>query len=203
MKRKFPYAFCLLLTALLLPSCSGEKKDVQAYLDEAFRLFQERHEDTAAIAGLLSKGLAEHPDSLPLLQSRASLYCNRGMPQECRADARRMLELKPDHTEARMMLCLLDEFEDVAGRNDHACYQGVADIYAARPPAASPEAETANTLNYVFALLMARNPDAEKEKNAFLEKMGSDPNAELYRSILNDFDRQRIFREVFGQGTWK
>jgi hypothetical protein len=52
------YLFCLFFAAVFFVSCAEqEKKDVQMYLDAVFRLYQERFEDTDAIAALLTEGL--------------------------------------------------------------------------------------------------------------------------------------------------
>jgi hypothetical protein len=56
---------CLLMIAVFFAACENQETRVQAYLKETCRLYQERHEDTAAIAKLLSQGLDEYPDSLP------------------------------------------------------------------------------------------------------------------------------------------
>jgi hypothetical protein len=189
---------CLTVAVFFFAACENREKTVQEYLEETFRLYQERHEDTAAIAGLLTKGLTAYPDSLPLLQSRGNLYCSRGMLSECRADTRRVLELKPDFIEAKMMLCMLDEFEEVAGQSYETCYREVVNAYAALPSPSSPEWEIANKFNYVFALLMARHPDAEQEKAAFLIKTDSEPQSWIYHGTLDDFNRELILRGAFG-----
>jgi hypothetical protein len=190
---------CLLFTFLSFAAYANQaNKEEQAYLEAMIRLYQEHPEDTANIIALLSKGLSEHPDSLPLLQFRANLYCSRGMLSECRADTRRTLRLKSNFIEARMMLCMLDEFEGVGSPLYEACYRKVAAMYAELQPASSDQ-EIANKFNYIFALLMARHPDAEKETTAFLSKMASNPQAHIYHEVLDNFNREHALREVFGQ----
>ncbi|MDR2819948.1 MAG: hypothetical protein LBB60_05410 [Desulfovibrio sp.] len=188
----------LLFAIIFFVGCENQEKKEQAYLEETFRLYQERHEDTAAIAGLLTKGLLAYPNSFPLLQARANLYCSRRMLSECRADTHQLLELKPSLIEAKMMLCMLDEFEGVARQIDETCYREVATIYAALPSTSSPDLEIGNKFNYVVALLMARHPNAEQEKAAFLSKVASEPQAWIYHGVLDDFNRERMLREVFG-----
>lgn len=191
----------ILFIIILITSCGStdDKDDIQSYLDEASRLYQERNEDTAAISALLTKGLAKHPDSMPLLQSRANLYCSRGMLQECRADTQRLLELKPNLIEARMMLCMLDEFEGVDEMEYGACYHEVVNIMVTQPKRSSSDKEISDQFNYVFALLMANSPDAEKEKTAFLSRVESEPQAGIYQGVLTDFNRKRALRDVFGK----
>lgn len=190
----------MLIVVLFFSACGDQKEqEIRAYLEEAFYLFHKKEENAAAIAELLTKGLTAYPDSIPLLQSRANLYCSLGMSSECREDILRLLALKPDLAEARMMLCLLDEFEGTDEQNSKACYQEAAEMFAARSPASSPEVKIGNECNYVFALLMARHPDAEKEKSAFLSRIEPESTGWMYHEMLHDFDRERALREVFGQ----
>lgn len=193
------YVIGTLLAVFLITACrtDGDKKDVQTYLEETFLMYQERFDDTPAIAGHLSSGLAAHPDSIPLLQSRADLYCGRGLLRECRADTQRLLELKPGSIEGRMMICMLDEFEGADRQIYERCYREVADLYAALPPAASPDMEISNRFNQLFAVMMANSPDVEKEKAAFLAKAASDSRCRLYHEILSSFNRERVLREIF------
>lgn len=192
---------CILFASILLISCetSDDKNDVQSYLDATFRLYQERFDDTSAIAELLTKGLAEHPDNIQLLQSRAELYCSRGVLKECRADTQRLLQLKPKLIEARMMLCMLDEFEGKDETVYGACYREVVDLYTTRLQSSSPEKEIPDKFSFIFALLMADSPDAEKEKAAFLSRVKSEPQAWIFQGILEDFNRERALREVFSK----
>ena len=195
-----PSLACLLFGAIFLLSCERqEEKSVQSYLDATFQLYQEQGEDTTAIAKELTRGLTAYPDSVPLLLSRASLYCGRGMLSECRTDLQRLLKIQPTIIEARMTLCMLDEFEGTDKNTSENCYSEVVRQYAALPSAPSPELEVANSLNYVFALLMARHPDAEKEKSALLTRLGSEPQAHLYFEILNDFDRDIWLHKTLAQ----
>lgn len=192
---------CILFVSLLLMSCgtTDDKGDIQSYLDETLRLYQEHNEDTAAIAKVLTDGLAAYPENIPLLQSRASLYCSRTMLKECRADIQHLLRLKPDLAEPQMALCMLDELEGMDSKFYESCYLKAADMFAARLSTSSSDAETGNKMNHVFALLMARHPDAEKEKAAFLSNVATDPQARIYHGILDDFNRERFLREAFGQ----
>ena len=192
---------CILFAAICFTSCgvTDEKDDIQSYLDETVRLYQERNEDTVAIAEILTVGLSKYPDNMPLLQSRANLYCSRGMLQECRTDTEHLLELKPNLIEAHMMLCMLDEFEGVEEKTYSACYRNVVHLHAIQPQPSSPDKEISGAFTYVFALLMANAPDAEKEKAAFLSRANSEPQAWIYQDILNDFSRERALREVFGK----
>jgi hypothetical protein len=192
------FVACLLFAVTFIIVCENKKKTVQEYLDETFHIYQERYEDTAAIDELLTKGLITYPNSISLLQSRANLYCNRGMLSECRADAHRLLELKPSLAEAKMMLCMLDEFEGVSSQIYEICYREVANVYAAHISISSPELEIENQFNYVVALLMARHPDAEQEKVAFLSKVASKPQSWIYYGVLDDFNRECILHDVFG-----
>ena len=190
----------LVLVVFFLTACGNqEEKDVQAYLEDVSRLSLEQKENTAAIAEILDKGLAVYPGSLPLLQSRANLYCSRGELRECRSDTRRLLEVQPGLVEAHTMICMLDEFEGSAREVYEPCYLKIVDMLAARPRASSPEMEISDNSQYVFALLMARHPDADKERAAFLSRVASDPQAWIYNKMFNDFDRTRALREVFGQ----
>ena len=191
----------ILFVSILLISCgtANDKNDVQSYLDATFRLYQERFDDTAAIAELLTKGLTEHPESIPLLQSRADLYCSRGILKECRADTQHLLKLRPNLIEARMMLCMLDEFEGKGEKVYGACYREVVDLYTTRPQSSSPEKEISDKFSFIFALLMADSPDAEKEKEAFLSRVKSEPQAWIFQGILEDFNRERALREVFSK----
>jgi hypothetical protein len=93
---------------------------------------------------------------------------------------------------------MLDEFEGAAPQVYETCYRDVAELFAAGP-AASAEQKTANTFNYIFAMMMANHPDAEKEKAAFLSKAASDPKAWIYHGVLDAFDRKRALREIFGR----
>jgi hypothetical protein len=101
------------------------------------------------------------------------------------------VELKPTSVETRMMLCRLDEFEGIDRQNCKACYLEVVKLLA----------ESGDTLNYVFALLMAEHPDAEEEKAKLLESVAADSGkAQIYHDVLDDFDRMQVLRETFGQG---
>lgn len=197
MKKNILY---IIFATILLISCGREdENDVQSYMDATFRLYQERFDDTSAIEELLTKGLTKYPESIPLLQSRGDLYCSRGMLKECRADTERLLKLRPSLIEARMMLCMLDEFE---GKDEEACgecYREVVGLYAARPQSSSPDKEISDKFSYVFALLMAKSPDAEKEKTALLSRVKSEPHAWIFQGILDDFNRERALREVFSK----
>ena len=197
---KIKYLF-LLFSAICLISCGAtdDKDDIQSYLDETSRLYQQRNEDTATISAVLTEGLTKHPDSIPLLQSRANLYCSRGMLQECRADTQHLLKLKPNLIEARMMLCMLDEFEGGDEEAYGACYHEVVNIMVTQPKRSSSDKEISDQFNYVFALLMANSPDAEKEKAAFLSRVESEPQAGIYQGILNNFNRKQALRDVFGK----
>ena len=194
-------AISILFITFLLMSCgtADDTDDVQSYLDATTRLYQEKNEDTAAIAELLTKGLNNHPDSLPLLQSRANLYCSRGKLFECRADTQRLLELRPNLAEARMMLCMLDEFEGADEKSCEVCYSAVAELLSALPQPDSPEKEISNKFNYVFALLMANSPEAETEKSVFLSRVASEPQARMFQGLLENFNRKRALREILGK----
>lgn len=188
-----------LMLAVFLFSAGGsleQKKEAETYLEEVVQLYQKHFEDTAAIAALLSEAIAAHPDHIGLLNSRASLYCNRGMRAECRADTTRIVELAPENIEARSMLCILDDFEGVDRQTVAACYLDIAERYAAQPPADSPEREMYRRFNHVFMLLMAGHPDAEKEKEAFLLKVDSSPDAWMYHGVLDDFDRDMFLHKL-------
>lgn len=193
------YAFLYLLMAIVcLSACENQENiDVQKYLQETARLYRENNEDTGAIAKVLTEGLVAYPNSIPLLQSRGNLYCSRGMLGECRADTLRLLQLKPNSAEVRMMLCMLDEFEGADEQHYKACYLGVVDLLKAVPPAVSQNIKIANRFSYVFALLMASHQDANKEKETFLSSVVSDDNAWIYEGVLNNFDRKRVLSEIF------
>lgn len=190
------------LSLLLAVSCfcvscgSSEEKDVQAYLDEITRLYQEAGGDTKAVDAVWAKGLAAYPDSIPLLQSRANMVCSRGMLAECRADSQRLLKLKPDMIEFRMMLCLLDDYERVCGQSCQPCYQKVADMYAARAATLPPERAVMDKANRVAALLLAGLPEAQAEKSAFLASL-PESEAKMQREILDYISRERILSDMF------
>lgn len=198
MKKNILY---ILFAIILLISCGREddKNNVQSYLDATFRLYQERFDDTSAIAELLTKGLAKYPENIALLQSRGDLYCSRGMLKECRADTERLLKLRASLIEARMMLCMLDEFEGKDEEVYGECYREVVALYAAQPQSSSPDKKISDKFSYVFALLMAKSPDAEKEKVVFLASVASEPRAWIYHGVLDNFDRERALREIFGK----
>jgi hypothetical protein len=168
-------------------------------MEESSRLFMERNEETAAIIKPLSEGLAAYPENIHLLESRANIYCSRGMLPECREDSLRLLQLTSGRAEVRVMLCMLDEYEGGDRETYEACYRKVADQLAARPPAATPDKVISDKFNYVFALLMARAPEAEKEKTDFLSSVEADPRAWIYYGILDSFDRKQALREIFGE----
>lgn len=189
---------CLLTVFIFLSACENqENKNVQNYLSETARLYRENTDDTAAIAQLLTEGLVVYPNSIPLLQSRANLYCSRGMLGECRADTLRLLQLKPNSTEGRMMLCMLDEFEGAGEQHYEACYLDVVNLFGATSTVASQDVKNTNKFNYVIALLMANHPDANREKEVFLSSVVSDDNAWIYEGVLNNFDRKRVLSEIF------
>ena len=198
-------AFGLILPlALAVPAYSGnqEAKDVQAHLDAALRVYLEQPENIPSVIEPLNKGLAAYPDSIRLLQFRANFHCNGGMLAECRADNARVLELQPAQAEAFMMLCMLDEVEGAERQVYEACYLKAAELFAARSAPSrgwDGDLEISYKFNYVFALLLARHPDAEKEKAELLSRAAaSHPSILVYISeMLNEFDRERILREVF------
>jgi hypothetical protein len=190
--------FAFLLLCLALCASCENKKAAQAYLDEVSQLYQERFDDTQALVALLSEGLSAYPDNIPLLESRTHLYCSRGMLPECRADVLRLLDQTSGRAEVRMMLCMLDEYEGGDWETYEACYREAAAQFAARFPAATPEQKTADKFNHIVSLLMARDPNAEKEKAAFLSGTKSHPNSEIYE-MLNSFDRKQMLHDIFGE----
>ncbi|MDL2317278.1 hypothetical protein LJC59_09475 [Desulfovibrio sp. OttesenSCG-928-A18] len=192
---------CLFLPAFCLAACSGEKGP-GAYLDEAAGLYRQEPEDAAAIVAVFTRGLEAHPDNIPLLQSRAGFLCSHGMLPQCRADVDRLIQLKPELIEVRMMRCMLDEFEKADPEQYDACYRDIVGRIAALPPPAddeAPEHKLARKFNYVFALLMAGHPDAQTELEDLLEQARALQQEEFYIDLLRNFDRQRVLKDIFGQ----
>ena len=181
------FCWCIALALLLArPACAE-----QASLAEAARIMREQPKNTEAIAAALSRGLAKQPDSVLLLQARADLYCSRGLLALCRADAQRILQVRPEAVESLLLLCMLDELEGSAPESCAPCYEEAATRFAARL-AFTPQEKMANVLNRVIALLLARHPDAEKEKAALLASGVSHP-------LLQHIDRKRALHSIFGE----
>jgi len=180
--------YCGIALALLLarPVCAE-----QVFLAEAARIMREQPQNTEAIVAALNRGLAKQPDSVVLLQARADLYCSRGLLDLCRADSQRILQVRPDAVESLLLLCMLDELEGSTPESCASCYAEAATRFAARL-AFTPQEKMANALNRVIALLLARHPDAEKEKAALLANGVSHP-------LLQHFDRKRALHSIFGQ----
>lgn len=93
--------------------------------------------------------------------------------------------LTPENAELQLLYCMLRERTGEAAPAARDCYESVVSLLSRD---ASQPCE--QNMNCVVAGLMAGSDDAEARKESFLALPASDPEAEIRRYVLGDFDRQ-------------
>ena len=123
--------------------------------------------------------------------SQANAHLQEREYQSALAAMKDALALTPENAEFQLLYCMLRERTGEAAPAVKDCYESVVSLLSQD---ASQPCE--QNMNCVVAGLMAGNDDAEARKEHFLALPASDPEAEIRRYVLGDFDRQVYLNTV-------
>lgn len=117
--------------------------------------------------------------------SEASAHVQEREYQSALTAMKEALILTPENAEFQLLHCMLRERNGEAAPAARDCYESVVSLLSQD---ASQPCE--QNMNCVVAGLMAGSDDAEARKEHFLALPVSEPEAEIRRYVLGDFDRQ-------------
>ncbi len=149
----------------------------------------DRKEGRKKAEQLYKRALLIKPDDLSVLDSLARLYARQKRYQEALDLSNRYIAIQPSNLEAAMYRCMLWERMRYPKYNYMNCYKKILQGYRDR--------KETNGLNYVFAMMMADEPGAEKLKHAYIDslKPGSS-DRELWEDLLRNADRKKLLDEI-------
>lgn len=205
--RRYIIPFICLI--ILLAACDRQAKGVQGYLDEVIILLRKDNfnYNKDEVIKMLSEGLEEYPDDIRLLTARSNVYCDHGLVTECRADLMSILKQDPERADSILELCMLDELEGADESASKQCYMKAAKIFSKYTSNSIKSIIynqfgikniIYNQFGYVFALLMADHPDAQKEKEELFTLVQLTPgyNIDVFKVLLNDFNREKKLQSI-------
>lgn len=99
------------------------------------------------------------------------------------------IEYLPEHMEYRFLQCLLKERAGGLTPQASQCYSTLVDMYSSQKPCEID-------VNCVIADLMAQGEQATSRKEQFLDQSHSSLENEVYRYLLESFDRQHYLNSV-------
>ena len=137
---------------------------------------------------LYKKALVIKPNDLSVLDNLSRLYAKQKRYQESLDLINRYIALQPSNIGVGMYRCMLWERMKYPKRDYMNCYKIVAQRYRKKK---------VNNINYVFAMILAAEPGAEKFKHAYIDnlKPGSS-DREMWEHLLRNADRKKLLDEM-------
>lgn len=182
MKRFLFSAACLLF---LTAPCTAPARDYaelnammgQALGDEA---------KMCAFIEKVSRELKIHPEDRGLRSLRITAYSSMGDFFSAKPDVEVLAASEPDSPSARFMLCMYEEATGADKESYLACYARTAEMFEEKGMSKN------DSLNYLYALLLAESPKAEAVKERYLSTLSDSPWDQDMRSILENFSRDML-----------
>jgi len=147
------------------------------------------------LIGCSQEGSSDHPtpdtSQAALWVSNASSHIKQQEYLAALSDMETALALSPQNNEYRFLYCLLQERTGEPRQEAKTCYAQVAESLSSDP---SVPCET--DMNCVIAELMAESELAEVRKHQFLSLPAAEPESEMRRHVLGEFDRTAYLRTI-------
>lgn len=141
---------------------------------------------------ILNQARAKDPLDLGILSNIATCYIQMRDYNDALCYVDTTLDVKQQKRgfyEPSLLKCMLQERLDFPRPQCSACYRAVVTWHR--------KAGETDTVEYVYAVLMAETPNCEQIKNKFLE--GLEPGsgiAKMWNELLRNFDREKFLHEM-------
>lgn len=139
-------------------------------------------------ASILTEGIDRNPDSYKLLKKRANIYVQLHDYKRAMADLRRAKKIKHLPPTIGLALCMLIDRTHGYSHEAKTCYARIAGEFEKKHVS-----DSAPSVNYVIAALMAGSPRAESIKHSYLTTHSS--NSPTY-DLVKHFDRESYIHEI-------
>jgi tetratricopeptide (TPR) repeat protein len=138
---------------------------------------------------LLGQARSIAPHDLFVLNNIAFCYIKLNKYKTALQITEKMLKIQPSALGARFFNCLLKERLGYPTQEWLACYQSAVQ--------GLKNSNSPKDVTYVFALLMAKDPDAQAVKDKYLAGLEPDTvETKMWNDMLKDFDRKKYLRKI-------